>query len=126
MEVRGAGARRDLAAGADAIFPEALETAYSARASRVRQKSARRSWPNMTEFGRSSSLSVRQLAMAGYRMGTLPPTAFRVSMSATEKCLRDLQRRGSQRSWLGKMQTRAELYELLGYDPKSGDFSRGG
>ena len=123
---RGAQAHAYLAAGADAIFPEALETAREL--SRVRQKeSARRSWPTMDRrFGRSPSLSVRQLAAAGYRMVLFPLTAFRVSRSATEKCLRDLQRRGSQRSWLGKMQTRVELYELLGYDPKSGDFSRGG
>jgi methylisocitrate lyase len=59
-------------------------------------------------------------------MVIFPPTAFRVSMRAMEKCLHDLQWRGSQRSWLEKMQTRAELYELLGYDPKSGDFAGGG
>ena len=113
-----------LAAGADAIFPEALETAREFRefAKRVRAPLM----ANMTEFGRSPSLSVRQFAAAGYRMVLFPLTAFRASMKTTEECLRDLQRRGSQRSWLGRMQTRAELYELLGYDPKTGDFSRGG
>ena len=46
-----------------------------------------------------------------------PGFAFRVSMHAAGECLRDLKRRGSQRSWLARMQTRSELYELLGYDP---------
>jgi methylisocitrate lyase len=81
---------------------------------------------NMTEFGRSPLLTVRQLAAAGYRMVIFPQTAFRVSMHTMEECLRDLQRRGSQGDWLNKMQTRAELYELLGYDPKSGEFAHGG
>jgi methylisocitrate lyase len=117
-------AKAYLAAGADAIFPEALETAREFRefAKNVRAPLM----ANMTEFGRSPLLTVRQLAAAGYRMVIFPQTAFRVSMHAMEECLRDLQRRGSQRTWLNKMQTRAELYELLGYDPKSGDFSGGG
>ena len=73
---------------------------------------------NMTEFGRSPLLSARQLAAMGYRIVIFPLTAFRGSMHAGE-CLRDLKRRGSQRSWLARMQTRSELYELLGYDPSS-------
>jgi methylisocitrate lyase len=80
---------------------------------------------NITEFGSSPLLSVRQLAKMGYRMVLFPLTAFRVSMHAAENCLRDLQRRGTQRSWIDRMQTRAELYELLGYDPVSGEFVRG-
>jgi 2-methylisocitrate lyase-like PEP mutase family enzyme len=47
-------------------------------------------------------------------------------MKATENLLRDLHRRGTQRSWLERMQTRAELYELLGYDPNTGEFRSGG
>jgi len=117
-------ARAYLDAGADAIFPEALETAREFRefARQVRAPLM----ANMTEFGKSPLLSVRQLAAAGYRMVLFPLTAFRVSMRAAEECLRDLSRRGTQRSWTGRMQTRAELYELLGYDPISGEFNRGG
>jgi methylisocitrate lyase len=80
----------------------------------------------MTEFGRSPLLSMRQLAAAGYRMVLFPLTAFRVSMKSTENLLRDLHRRGTQRAWLDRMQTRAELYELLGYDPNTGEFRSGG
>ena len=81
---------------------------------------------NMTEFGRSPLLSARQLAAMGYRMAIFPLTAFRVSMHAAGECLRDLKRRGSQRSWLARMQTRSELYELLGYDPIRDDLPGGG
>jgi len=74
---------------------------------------------NMTELGRSPLLSARQLGAMGYRIVIFPMTAFRVSMKAAERCLRDLKRRGTQRSWLDQMQTRQELYDLLGYDPRA-------
>jgi methylisocitrate lyase len=108
-------ARRYLQAGADAIFPEALESAAEFRefARRVRAPLL----ANMTEFARGPLLSARQLERIGYRMVIFPLTTFRVSMKATEQLLRDLKRRGSQRAWLARMQTRAELYELLGYQP---------
>ena len=104
-------------AGADAIFPEALESALEFRefARRVRAPLL----ANMTEFGRSPLLSARQLGAMGYRMVIFPLTAFRVSMKAAERCLRDLRRRGTQRSWLDEMQSRQELYDLLGYDPSA-------
>jgi methylisocitrate lyase len=104
-----------LKAGADAIFPEALESTREFRefARRVRAPLL----ANMTEFGRSPLLTVGQLAAMGYRMVIFPLAAFRVSMKAAEACLRELKRRGSQRAWLGRMQTREELYQLLDYDP---------
>lgn len=119
-----ARARAYLDAGADAVFPEALETAgeFCAFAKKIRAPLM----ANMTEFGRSPLLSMRQLATAGYRMVLFPLTAFRVSMRSAEECLRDLRRRGTQRAWLDRMQTRAELYELLGYDPNKGKFKPGG
>lgn len=106
-----------LKAGADAIFPEALESAKEFRdfARHVRVPLM----ANMTEFGRSPLLSVRQLAAMGYRIVIFPLTAFRVSMEAADACLRELKRRGSQRAWLGRMQTREELYKLLNYDPRA-------
>ena len=108
-------ARLYLEAGADAIFPEALETPQEFRkfAKEVRAPLM----ANITEFGKSPLLSVRQLDAMGYKMAIFPMTAFRVAMKAVEKCLADLHRRGTQRGWQGRMQTRAELYDLLGYDP---------
>lgn len=104
-----------LQAGADAIFPEALQTAGEFRAFAKQIKAPLLA--NMTEFGRSPLLSVRQLAAMGYRLVIFPQTAFRVSMKASEQMLKDLKKRGSQRAWLDQMQTRQELYDLLDYDP---------
>jgi methylisocitrate lyase len=108
-------AKSYLKAGADAIFPEALPSAQE-----FREFARRVDAPllaNMTEFGRSPLLSVRQLAEMGYRMVIFPMTAFRVSMHAAESCLRDLKRRGTQKAWVERMQTREQLYKLLGYIP---------
>jgi methylisocitrate lyase len=104
-----------LEAGADGIFPEALETAAEFRkfAKEVRAPLM----ANMTEFGKSPLLSVKQLESMGYRMVIFPMTGFRVAMKAVEGCLKDLKRRGTQRGCVGRMQTRAELYDLLDYDP---------
>jgi methylisocitrate lyase len=104
-------------AGADAIFPEALESA--AEFKEFARKVKVPLLANMTEFGRSPLLSVRQLATMGYRMVIFPQTAFRIAMHAEEHALRELKRRGTQRSLLPRMQTRQKLYELLDYDPES-------
>lgn len=106
-------AKNYLEAGADAIFPEALQSAKEFRdfARHVRVPLM----ANMTEFGRSPLLNVRELAGMGYRIVIFPQTAFRVSMHAAESCLRDLKRRGTQKAWLERMQTRADLYKLLNY-----------
>jgi methylisocitrate lyase len=104
-------------AGADAIFPEALQDAseFKRFAKLVRVPLL----ANMTEFGKGPLLSVKQLAGMGYRMVIFPQSAFRVSMRSAAEVLKDLKRRGTQSAWLDRMQTRQELYELLGYDPAS-------
>lgn len=108
-------AKSYLAAGADAIFPEALQGREEFRdfAKAVDAPLL----ANMTEFGKSPLLSRDELAELGYRMVIYPQTAFRVSMFATGQLLRDLKQTGTQESWLDRMQTRKELYELLDYDP---------
>jgi methylisocitrate lyase len=107
--------RRYLEAGADAIFPEALQNADQFKAFAREVKAPLLA--NMTEFGKSPLLSFRELSDFGYRMVIFPQSAFRVSMKASEVFLRDLKTRGTQSEWIDKMQTRAELYELLDYDP---------
>jgi methylisocitrate lyase len=108
-------AQRYLEAGADAIFPEALQSADEFKAFAREVKAPLLA--NMTEFGKSPLLSFQDLAELGYRMVIFPMSAFRVSMKASEKFLRALKKRGTQSDWLDKMQTRKELYDLLDYDP---------
>lgn len=110
-----ARAEQYLGAGADGIFPEALQTRGEFREFARRVKAPLLA--NMTEFGRGPLLGVKDLGGMGYRIVIFPQTAFRVAMKASEQCLGDLRRRGSQKSWLDRMQTRQELYEMLGYDP---------
>jgi methylisocitrate lyase len=104
-----------LAAGADAIFPEALQNEEEFRDFAKEVKAPLLA--NMTEFGKSPLLSLGQLADFGYRLVIYPQTAFRVSMFAAGQMLRDLKKTGTQAGWLERMQTRQELYELLDYDP---------
>jgi methylisocitrate lyase len=108
-------AEKYLAAGADAIFPEALQSADEFRDfAKVIDLPL---LANMTEFGKSPLLSFQDLVELGYRMVIFPQSAFRVSMKASEKFLRALKKSGSQKEWIDEMQTRQELYELLDYDP---------
>ena len=108
-------AQKYIEAGADAIFPEALQTAdeFEAFAREVRVPLL----ANMTEFGKSPLLSFRELEGLGYRMVIFPMSAFRVAMKTTGEFFRALKEQGTQAAWLEKMQTRKELYDLLEYDP---------
>ena len=110
-------ALRYIEAGADAIFPEALQSEQEFRdfAAAVRVPLV----ANMTEFGKSPLLTIDDLCKFGYRMVIFPMSAFRVAMKASEEFLRDLKARGSQMKWIDEMQTRQELYELLDYDPNA-------
>jgi methylisocitrate lyase len=106
-------ARIYLEAGADAIFPEALESAdeFAAFAKAVPAPLV----ANMTEFGRSPSLDFATLAAMGYRMVLYPVTAYRAALAAARATLAEILRSGHQRDLLPRMLTRAELYELLDY-----------
>jgi methylisocitrate lyase len=110
-------AEKYLEAGADAIFPEALQNAEEFRD--FAKAINRPLLANMTEFGKSPLLSLSQLSDLGYAMVIFPMSAFRVGMKATEEFLRDLRAKGGQSEWVGKMQTRQELYALLDYDPSA-------
>ncbi len=100
-------------AGADVIFPEALESEeeFAEFARRVGGLLL----ANMTEFGRSPSLPARRLGELGYRLVIFPVTALRAAMKAAEDVLRVLREEGTQARVLDRLQTRAELYERIGY-----------
>jgi methylisocitrate lyase len=111
-------AQHYLGAGADAIFPEALQSEEEFRdfAKKINVPLL----ANMTEFGKSPLLSFQDLAELGYRMVIFPMSAFRVAMKASGEFLRALKKSGTQKEWIDEMQTRQELYELLDYDPTAG------
>jgi methylisocitrate lyase len=116
-----------LEAGADAIFPEALETAdeFAAFARAVPVPLL----ANMTEFGRSPNLDVATLAALGYRMVLYPLTAFRAALHSARAALESVRNHGSQREVLSRMLTRQELYDLLrysGYEERDREYFGGG
>ena len=106
-------AKAYLEAGADWIFPEAL------RGPEEFEKFAREIdaplVANMTEFGQSPMLTLDELAELGYAAVIYPVTMMRVAMRAVEAALAVLADEGTQQSLLDLMQTRQELYDLLGY-----------
>ena len=106
-------ARLYLDAGADAIFPEALEDAGEFE--RFARTISAPLIANMTEFGRGPLLAFDDLAAMGYRGVLYPLTAFRSAMKAAEATLSELRESGTQQGRLQSMQTRVELYDLLGY-----------
>lgn len=108
-----ARAKLYLDAGADAIFPEAMQSADEfARFAKLVPCPL---LANMTEFGKGPLLDVKTLGEMGYRMVLFPLTAFRVAMRAAEETLAELFRQGTQAASVPKMMTRAELYDALGY-----------
>lgn len=100
-------------AGADMVFPEALESAeeFARFAQLVRAPLL----ANMTEFGKSPLLSLTELADMGYAAVLYPVTLLRVAMLAVETALDQLATAGTQRDFVDVMQTRKQLYELLNY-----------
>jgi methylisocitrate lyase len=104
-----------IAAGVDAIFPEALQSLEEFRD--FAKEVDALLLANMTEFGKSPLISFHDLMELGYRMVIFPMSAFRVAMKTSEKFLRVLKKSGTQKDWIDEMQTRQELYELLDYDP---------
>jgi methylisocitrate lyase len=104
-----------LDAGADAIFPEALQTAEEFVD--FAQEIDAPLMANMTEFGKGPLLTFKELSDFGYRMIIFPQSAFRISMKATEKFFAALKEAGTQNDWLDQMQSRQELYKLLDYNP---------
>ena len=106
-------ARAYVDAGADMIFPEAL--ADEGEFEKFRKAISVPLLANMTEFGKTKLLTTRQLAGLGVNVVIYPVTSLRLAMKAVEEGLAALQKEGTQATLLDRMQTRAELYELLRY-----------
>ena len=106
-------AKRYLDAGADWIFPEALADAkeFARFADAIDAPLV----ANMTEFGKSPLLTLDELADLGYAAVLYPVTLLRVAMKAVEAGLAIIANEGTQAELLDLMQSRQELYDLLGY-----------
>lgn len=101
-------------AGADAIFPEALTGADEFAA--VRAAVDVPLLANMTEFGKGELLTARQLEDLGINIVIYPVTLLRLAMGAAMAGLDTIRAEGTQAGLLDRMQTRAELYQLLDYE----------
>ncbi|HJT22821.1 MAG TPA: methylisocitrate lyase [Nitrospira sp.] len=111
-------ARAYVEAGADALFPEALESADEFRTFANEMKKAGITVPliaNMTEFGKTPLLTCAEFESMGYRGVLFPVTALRTALRAIGELLSELKLFGTQRDWLHHMMTRQELYDLLRY-----------
>jgi methylisocitrate lyase len=102
-----------VAAGADMIFAEALTSLNE-----YRQFTSAISAPvlaNITEFGKTPLLTTTELASAGVRLALYPLSAFRAMSRAAETVYSIIRASGTQRGAVDAMQTRDELYDILGY-----------
>ena len=101
-------------AGADAIFPEAMQGA--AEFEIFRKAINVPMLANMTEFGKSPLLSADELEALGYDIVIYPVTTLRVAMGAIDRGLGEIAQTGTQSGLVQEMQTRADLYELIRYE----------
>ena len=100
-------------AGADMIFAEALATLDE-----YRQFTKVVKVPvlaNITEFGKTPLFTTLELGDAGVRLALYPLSAFRAMSKAAERVYAELRKQGTQKGALDSMQTRVELYDVLGY-----------
>ena len=100
-------------AGADAIFPEAILDLNQYR--RFSESVDVPILANITEFGKTPLFNCQELADSGVSMVLYPLSAFRAISKAALEVYQAIAINGDQRAVLEKMQTRAELYKVLGY-----------
>jgi methylisocitrate lyase len=108
-----ARARLYVEAGADVIFPEALAAEADFRA--LAHALDVPLLANMTEFGRTPYFTASEFEAMGYKIVIWPVSSLRVASKAMEDLYARIQSEGSAAGALERMQTRAELYDLLGY-----------
>ncbi len=118
LAVEGLNAALDRAAacieaGADMVFPEAITELPMYRAFAERTKVP--VLANITEFGLTPLFTTDQLKAAGVGLVLYPLSAFRAMNKAAENVFSAIRRDGTQAKVIGTMQTRAELYERIGY-----------
>ncbi|WP_407269963.1 methylisocitrate lyase [Radiobacillus sp. PE A8.2] len=106
-------AKKYLEAGADAIFPEALQTEEEFR--HVSEQVKAPLLANMTEFGKTPYFTADQFQSFGYSMVIYPVTALRAAAKAYENVFQEIFEKGTQVDVLDSMQTRSELYETINY-----------
>lgn len=102
-----------LEAGADVIFPEALESKeeFATFAKEVKAPLL----ANMTEFGKTPLIKASEFKEMGYKYVIFPVTIFRVAAKAMKDALEVLLKEGTQASLMNKMMTRQEQYEVINY-----------
>jgi methylisocitrate lyase len=108
-----ARAQAYVAAGADMIFAEGLTTLTE-----YRQFTAALAVPllaNITEFGRTPLFGTHELGAAGVRLVLYPLSAFRAMSLAAQEVYASIRKDGTQRALVARMQTRDDLYAVLGY-----------
>jgi methylisocitrate lyase len=100
-------------AGADMVFPEAVTelTQYRAFAERTRVPVL----ANITEFGSTPLFTLDELRSADVSLALYPLSAFRAMNAAALNVYQHIRKDGTQKNVLDTMQTRAELYDFLGY-----------
>ena len=106
-------ARQYMRAGANMIFPEALKDKAEFR--EFARKVDAPLFANMTEFGKTEYISVKQFEQLGYRIVIFPVTTFRVMMKAVQRSLNELALKGTQKGFIDEMMERKEFYDLIGY-----------
>ena len=102
-------------AGADMLFPEAVETLEHYREFK---KLGVPVLANITEFGKTPLFDLEQLKSAEVDMALYPLTISRVMNKAAFQALKELRDKGTQEGLTERMQTRKELYEFLNYEEK--------
>ncbi len=106
-------AQRYVEAGADMIFAEALNKLDEYREFTTHVKVP--VLANITEFGKTPYFTVAELASVGVQLVLYPLSAFRAMSKAAEAVYGAIRTEGTQKSVIDRMQTRAELYDVLGY-----------
>jgi methylisocitrate lyase len=101
-------------AGADALFPEAVTSLEDYRAFTARLPGIP-VLANVTEFGVTPLFALDDLRSAGISIVLYPLSAFRAMNKAALDTYTAIRRDGHQKSAVAAMQTRDELYEILGY-----------